>query len=509
MHKRESGIVLPVFSLPGPYGIGSIGSPARHFIDFLVRSGQKYWQMLPICPTGFGDSPYQSCCSAAGNPYLIDLEALLNDGLLNQNELNDIDYSDDIDYIDYGKLYKSRLSILRRAFERGRDTLSKQLAAFVQKNKVWLPDFAMYMACKEKYSMKPLKNWPDKKLLAREKSVLSKFTEDNAEAIAFHQFVQYLFWSQWEALRLYAKEKGIKLIGDLPIYVSEDSVEVWTHPELFLLKAPATPSYVAGVPPDLYSSTGQLWGNPLYDWDVHAKNGYQWWFERLRRAQDCFDIVRIDHFRAFHTYWAVRAGAKTAMSGKWRKGPGIGFVEKIKANLPQGSIIAEDLGDIDAETRNFFHMTGLPGMKVLVYAFDPYGDSEFLPHNIPYNCVAYTSSHDSPPFVDWLTGDAYGDERSFCLAYLRLREDEGFGWGAAKAVWGSQAKLAMAMLQDILGLGSDARINIPSTLGGRNWRWRVRVEALNDGVSDALLDMTKTYKRIVYNDCSEIQKNNR
>ncbi|MCL2082154.1 MAG: 4-alpha-glucanotransferase [Oscillospiraceae bacterium] len=496
MHKRQSGIVLPVTSLPGPYGIGSIGAPARKFIDFLVAGGQKYWQMLPLCPTGFGDSPYQSCCGDAGNPYLIDLDELCNMGLLSSRDIDRPDFINDIDYIDYGKLYATRLDILRTAFNRGKEKLAAELAAFASKNKSWLHDYALYMACKEKYDMRPLKDWQDKGLIAREKTAIAKAEAECSESIVFHKFVQYLFWTQWKSLRLYAKERGILMIGDLPIYVSEDSVEVWSRPELFMLKAPAIPSLVAGVPPDYYSATGQLWGNPLYNWGTHAKNGYKWWIARLKRAQRCFDIVRIDHFRGFYAYWAVKAGAETALSGKWKKGPGIQFVEQIKKALPPGSLIAEDLGEIDGKTREFFSQSGLPGMKVLVYAFDPWQDSEFLPHNFPHDCVAYTSSHDSPPFKGWLTEEAGQQERELCFDYLRLRQDEGYGWGASKAIWGSPARLAMAMLQDILGLGMDSRVNTPSTLGGQNWRWRVREEALNDEVAGKLLHMTKTYKRV-------------
>lgn len=496
MNKRKSGIVIPVSSLPGPYGIGTIGAPARRMIDFLAESGQSYWQMLPLNPTGFADSPYQSCSSFAGNPYLIDLEALCEEGLLTFEELEAFDFGSDPDQVDYGLLYQNRHKTIRIAFERGKTRYTAVREAFSQRNRAWLRDYALYMAIKESFGMAALRHWPDKALLAREKKALDRALEEHAEDVAFHEFVQFLFWSQWADLRDYAAKRGIQMVGDLPIYVSEDSVEVWTQPELFILTAPGVPSMVAGVPPDLYSNEGQLWGNPLYNWEYHAQTGYKWWLSRLRHTQTCFDVIRIDHFRGFYNYWSIKAGAKTAISGRWRKGPGLEFVEKIKTALPPDSLIAEDLGDLDDKVREFFVQTELPGMKVLVYAFDPCQDNPFLPHNIPYNSVAYTSSHDSPPFIGWLMGDASPDERKLAFDYLRLREDEGLGWGALKSIWGSPAKLAMAMFQDVLGIGTDGRINTPATVGGRNWRWRVRSDALNSEVAGRLLNVTKIYKRV-------------
>lgn len=490
---RMSGIVLPVSSLPGAYGIGTLGENARKFVDFLQDAGQRVWQILPLSPTGFADSPYQSCSTRAGNPYLIDLETLIEDGLLTREETDAADFGDSIDAVDYGLLFLNRLPLLRKAFERDRE--NPDIAAFEKKNKSWLPDFALYMAVKECYGMEPLSLWPDKALVSRERSALKLARETHADAIAFHVYIQYLFDKQWSALREYAKEHGVLIMGDLPIYVSEDSADVWAHPELFQLKAPGKPSRVAGVPPDFYSATGQLWGNPLYDWEYHKETGYKWWIERIKHAHSIYDIIRIDHFRGFHTYWSVPARAKTAATGRWIEGPGLPFVETIKAALPPGSLIAEDLGDLGGTVRKFFTDTGLPGMKVLVYSFDPDNDSEYLPHNAPVCSLCYTSTHDSPPFVGWLTGDASDRERDLAYSYLRLRDDEGLGWGAVKTVWGSPSYLAMAPFQDILGLGKDSRINIPATIGGNNWRWRVRAEALNKDVAVQLLSVTKTYKR--------------
>ena len=491
--RRMSGIVLPITSLPGRYGVGTMGAGARRFIDFLHSAGQRVWQILPLSPTGYADSPYQSCSAWAGNPYLIDLDTLIEDGLLTREEADGCDFGGDPDYVDYGLIYQNRLALLHKAYRRGKDGPAAE--AFAEEHKGWLRDYALYMALKEHYGMIGLNKWPDKAVIAREAAALKKAGETFAEEIRFHSYAQFLFFRQWKALKAYAGERDVLIMGDLPIYVAEDSADVWSRPELFQLKGPAKPSRVAGVPPDFYSASGQLWGNPLYEWAYHEKTGYKWWKERIRHAHAFYDVIRIDHFRGFHTYWSVAAGAKTAMAGRWVKGPGLPFVDKLAAQLPPGSLIAEDLGDLGGTVKKFFADTGLPGMKVLVYAFDPDNDSDYLPHNAPKNSVCYTSTHDSPAFVDWLTGEAGERERALAAAYLRLREDEGLGWGAVKGAWGSPAYLAMAPFQDILGLGKDARINIPATVGGTNWRWRVREEALNESVAEQLLNVTKTYKR--------------
>ncbi|MCL2003831.1 MAG: 4-alpha-glucanotransferase [Oscillospiraceae bacterium] len=493
MQRRSSGIVLHITSLPGPYGIGTMGAQARKWVDFLHAAGQSVWQILPLSPTGYGDSPYQSCSAMAGNPYLIDLDTLIEDGLLTREEVDALDFGGDPDSVDYGLIYQHRLPLLRKAYERGKGDVGAE--AFCAAHKSWLPDYALYMALKERFGMIGLAAWPDKAIVARRPDALQKAKAELADEMRFHMYVQYLFFTQWNALKAYAAERGVLIMGDLPIYVAEDSAEVWARPELFQLKAPARPSRVAGVPPDFYSETGQLWGNPLYDWEAHEKTGYKWWLARLKHARAFYDIIRIDHFRGFHTYWSVAARAKTAMSGHWVKGPGLPFVDKIKAALPPGSLVAEDLGDLRGTVKQFFADTGLPGMKVLVYAFDPYNDSDYLPHNAPKNSVCYTSTHDSPTFLDWLGGDASPEERELAESYLRLREDEGMGWGAVKGAWQSPSMLAMAPFQDILGLGGDARINIPSTIGGANWRWRVREEAFNGGVANQLKAVTATYKR--------------
>lgn len=495
-NRRSSGVVMHISSLPGPYGIGSFGAQARAFADFLRDAGQRYWQILPLAPTGFGDSPYQSCSSRAGNPYFIDIETLIEDGLLERSEAETVDFGGSMDYVDYGLLYENRLPLLRKAFERGKRTLSKKMRAFEKQNEDWLGDYALFMALKNKYEMRPLSEWPDSAVVAREPGAIRKAEKELTDETAFYKFLQYEFFTQFAGLKKYVNSLGIEIIGDLPIYVAEDSVEVWAESGLFLLNGPAKPSVVAGVPPDLYSETGQLWGNPIYDWKRHEQDGFKWWTERLRRLGRLCDVIRIDHFRAFHTYWEVRAGEETALNGRWRKGPGMKLINALRGAVPDVDIIAEDLGDLDGKARRFIERSGIPGMSVLVYAFDPGGDSMYLPHNIGRNRVAYTSTHDSPAFLDWLTGDSSSDEREFAKSYLRLREGEGLSWGAVKAVWGTQAGIAMAPMQDILGLGADARMNAPSTLGGLNWRWRVRADALNGDVSARLRDITRVYRRL-------------
>ena len=493
MERRSSGVVLHISSLPGDYGIGSLGAQARGFADFLADGGQEYWQVLPLNPTGYGDSPYQSCCSAAGNPYFIDLGLLVQEGLLTKSDLAG-ESGASPDHVDYKKLYRTRWRTLRRAYERGGVALSKDIAAFREANKDWLPDYALFMAIRAHFGNVALRDWPDEEARKREPGVLRAYAEKLAADMGYYEFEQFLFERQWDALKAYAGGRGVKVIGDVPIYVSEDSVEVWAHPELFQLDGELRPSAVAGVPPDAYSASGQFWGNPLYDWAYHESTGYAWWIWRLRRAHHFFDAIRIDHFRGFHTYWSIPAGAKDASAGKWKRGPAMKIINAVRAALPDCEIIAEDLGDLDDGVRAFFKRTGYPGMCLLVHALDHEGESDYLPHNVGVNKVAYTTSHDSDTFVG-LIDDSGEGVRKFATDYLRLRPDEGLSWGAIKAVWATPARLAMTTMQDILGLSNDARMNRPATLGGINWRWRVRKEALNKDVSALLRSITYTYRR--------------
>ena len=492
MQARASGILLPVFSLPGPYGIGTLGAPARSFIDFLAQAGQKFWQILPLVPPGGGDSPYMSPSSFAGNPFFLDLEELTREGLLTQEEL-DAARRADPDRVDYAWLHQTRIPLLRRAWERGRVCYAQPLAEFMVEEADWLPDYALFLALRKRFGGKELKDWPDE-IRLRHPSALARYRAELADECAFHAFLQLLFFRQWTAVKAYANGKGISIIGDLPIYVSPDSAEVWSRPELFQLKEDMTPSGVAGVPPDAFSDKGQHWGNPLYDWDYHRQTGFAWWRHRAAHLARLYDVVRIDHFRAFHTYWCIPDGAADARGGHWEPGPGMEWVSALRS-VPGLALIAEDLGDLDADALHFIADSGLPGMKVLVYAFDPAGESAYLPHKCPRDAVIYTGPHDTPTFVQWLFEQAAPAERDYAFDYLRLREDEGFGWGAVCGAWMSPCRLAIAPMQDLLGLGGDARVNTPGTAGPRNWSWRVRQEALNPSVSGRLAHITRTYRR--------------
>ena len=492
MQARASGVLLPVFSLPGPYGVGTFGTPAREFVDFLAAGGQKFWQILPLVPPGGGNSPYMSPSSFAGNPLFLDLDELAEEGLLTAEEL-DSARRDKPDRVDYPWLLETRIPLLRKAWARGRARYARELAEFLEAERSWLPDYALFLALRDRFDGKPLADWPDE-LRLRKQSALEKARAELKEACDFHAFLQLLFFRQWTAVKAYANGKGISIIGDLPIYVSPDSAEVWARPELFQLKEDMTPAGVAGVPPDAFSDKGQHWGNPLYDWDYHRKTGFAWWRSRAVHLARLYDVVRIDHFRGFHTYWCIPDGAEDAREGHWEKGPGMELVEVLRA-VPGLALIAEDLGDLDENALRFIAESGLPGMKVLVYAFDPNGESAYLPHNCPRDAVMYTGTHDTPTFVQWLFSLASPAERDFASDYLRLREDEGFGWGALCGAWMSPCRLAIAPLQDLLGLGADARVNAPGTSGALNWSWRVRREALNPDVSGRLARITRTYRR--------------
>ena len=492
MMKRESGILLPVSALPGPYGIGTLGREALRFVDFLAAAGQSYWQLLPLVPPGDGNSPYMSPSSFAGNPLFLDLDALAADGLLTEQELTDA-RCENPDRVDYPAVRASRAALLRRAWARGRDKYAPELAKFLDEEADWLPDYAFFMALHEHWDGLPLSAWPAG-VRSRDPQALSQLREELAQEAEYHAFLQLLFFRQWKRVKDYANGRGVSIIGDLPIYVSPDSAEVWAHPELFLLDGDFVPTAVAGVPPDAFSATGQHWGNPLYDWKAHAADGFAWWRRRGEHMAKLCDVVRIDHFRAFHTYWSIPADAETAMEGHWEPGPGMALVDVLRS-VPGLSLIAEDLGDLDDEVRAFLKESGLPGMKVLVYAFDPVGESAYLPHNCPVNSIMYTGTHDTPTFVQWLFDEAGGAERDYASDYLRLRADEGFGWGAVCGAWASPSRLAVAPLQDLLGLGKDARINHPGTTGDHNWSWRVRADALNSDVSGRLGRITRTYRR--------------
>ncbi len=462
---------MHISSLPGNQGIGTMGRAAREFADFLVSAGQRYWQLLPICPTSFGDSPYQSFSTFAGNPYFIDLDMLAEAGLLEKSEYENVDWESTPDRVNYGALYRKRYPILRLAAERFLRAPGEDYARFCRENAFWLEDYALFMALKEAHCGAPWYDW-EAPLRSRESAALSSARQSRTAEIDFWKVLQYLFFSQWKALREYVNERGIRFIGDLPIYVSLDSVDVWASPELFQLDENKLPKEVAGCPPDGFSADGQLWGNPLFDWETMAKDDYAWWTGRISYLCRVYNVLRIDHFRGFDSYYAIPYGDKTAHNGVWRTGPGIELFRAVERAIGRQSIIAEDLGFLTPSVRRLLSDSGFPGMKVLQFAFDSRdgGGSEYLPGNYPENCVAYVGTHDNDTAIGWYSSVFPGDA-AMARDQLGLTEAEGIHWGMMRGIWESAAMLTVVQAQDILGLGSEGRMNIPSTVGG-NWSWR-------------------------------------
>ena len=498
---RESGILMPVSSLPGPYGIGCFGAEALKFVDFLAAAGQHIWQLLPLSPTGYGDSPYQSCSAFAGNPYFIDLDALKADGLLTAAQLKAEPWGTDPLSVDYGTLYTSRYKVLRAAYAAWREKYAGRFGcahyypddyyAFTLTNESWLNDYAMYMALKTANGMKSWAEWPREYRL-RDAGALAEFAAGQEEEIGFWKFLQYEFAVQWKKVKDYANEKGIKILGDIPIYVSADSVDAWVGGELFELDAQGGFARVAGCPPDYFSADGQLWGNPLYNWPYHKQTGYAWWVRRVRHALGIYDLLRIDHFRGFDTYWTIPAGSPTARTGKWENGPGMDLFRALEAALGKLPIIAEDLGDLVPSVRKLLADSTFPGMKVLQFAFGG-GDNEYLPHNHVKNSVVYPGTHDNTTLTDWWVNAAPAKEKANAAAYLHLtpckptaKEVAAVRTDAARiallrAALGSVADRAIIPMADWLGLGAEAHLNTPGKLGG-NWAWRAA-----EGFDTALL----------------------
>lgn len=490
---RESGVLMHITSLPGPFGVGTMGKHAFEFIDFLQAAGQSQWQILPLTPTGFGNSPYQSCSTFAGNPYLIDLELLLAEGLLTREELDAVEWGSREDKIDFGLLYRNKLSILRKAFARHGDT--EDFARFRFRNDWWLPGFAAYMVLKEHFDGKPWYHWPEE-LKRRSVPVIDAAVKyAGYDGYQFHCFVQYLFFKQWESLRNYAHDKGISIIGDVPIYVPYDSVDVWTDPELFQLDEMLNPTDVAGVPPDGFTEDGQLWGNPLYRWEVHKKDGYSWWLRRMEAAGKLYDIVRFDHFRGLESYWAVPYGHPTARYGRWVKGPGSDLVEAIQKKLPQLRLIAEDLGYLTDEVLAMRDNAHLPGMKILEFAFDSREPSEYLPHTYNANAVCYTGTHDNMTMQQWFD-TCSAEAKAYATEYMNLSEQEGPVWGAIRTVMSCVCDLSIIPMQDLLALGAEARMNFPGTMSDSNWTWRAKDGIITKALTQKLRRLTALYGRL-------------
>ncbi len=487
---RESGILMHISSLPGPYGIGTMGKQSFEFVDFLKAAGQRYWQILPLNPTGYGDSPYQSCSAYAGNPYLVDLSMLVEEGLLTANEVESVHWGDSDTRVDFGILYQQRYRLLRAAFDRFQD--QDALDAFCTEQCGWLPDFALFMALKDRFGGQPWYEWPQE-LKLRHPDAMWQIRQELKNEIRLYCFVQYLFFRQWTALRSYAHSQGVKIIGDVPIYVPYDSVEVWADPELFRLDEDLRPTEVAGCPPDAFTEDGQLWGNPLYRWDRMKKEDYAWWIRRLTAAGRLYDVVRMDHFRGFESFWAVPAGDKTARGGKWEKGPGLEFIHAVEQALPDLRFIAEDLGFLTPEVLALRDESGLPGMKVLEFAFDSREPSEYLPHSYTANSVCYTGTHDNMTMRQWFdTADP--EAVAYAKEYMSLTEQEGLVWGVIRTAMASVSKLCVVPMQDYLDLGGEARMNFPGTLSSDNWTWRAR-PFITKELTEKIARLTKLYGR--------------
>jgi 4-alpha-glucanotransferase len=471
-----------------------MGGSAYEFVDFLFKAGQKYWQVLPIHPTGFGDSPYQSFSTYAGNPYMIDLEVLCEKGLLYLSECENLDWGEDPVQVDFEKIYMNKSKVLRRAFDRGFDPDGEGYVDFLRKNEAWLSDYAVFMAAKENSGMRPWKEWDDEKLVFHDKEAIAEFAEKNSRQVDFYKYIQYIFFGQWEALKAYANGKGVSLIGDIPIYVAADSADAWGNRDMFHFNISNNSVCVAGCPPDFFSNDGQHWGNPLYNWDYLKKTDYGWWMQRLKSLAKLYDMIRIDHFRGFEAYYSIDSGAATAQNGHWVKGPGMDFFSRVKEKLPGLSIIAEDLGFLTEDVHILLEKTGYPGMKVLQFAFDSDSGNAYLPHNYNKNCVVYTGTHDNDTIAGWMVNTPENEVES-AKKYAALTTKEGYNWGMIRLAFSSVADLAVVPMQDYLGLPSSARMNRPATLG-KNWRWRADREYLSDSLAKKIRELADRYGRV-------------
>ena len=489
---RKSGILMHVTSLPSPYGIGSMGKCAYEFVDFLCRAGQSYWQVLPLNPTGYGDSPYQSFSSFAGNHYLIDLDMLVEEQLLLQEEVDAVNWYRDETRVDFGCLFENRCKLLHLAYERFSE--NDEYRRFLDENADWLEDYGLFMSLKEKNHGRPWYEWSIS-LMKRLPGILSCTRQEMHDSVQFQYFLQYQFFRQWKALRSYANQRGIKIIGDVPIYVPLDSVDVWSAPELFQLDGNCRPIAVAGCPPDSFAVDGQLWGNPLYNWDKMKETGFAWWIRRLSAAAKMYDAVRMDHFRGFESYWSVPAGDKTAAGGAWKQGPGLDYIRAVQAALPDLDFIAEDLGYVTPEVRQLQLDSGYPSMKVLQFAFDSREESDYLPHTYPVNSVCYVGTHDNMTLVQWLQ-EVDPEDVALAKTYLGLNEEEGVVWGMIRGAMGSVSKLCVIQMQDYLELGGCARMNFPGTLSSGNWTWRAQKDFITESLTKQIYSMTQRYGRL-------------
>ncbi len=492
LSKRGAGILLPISALPSPYGIGTLGREARRFVDFLQKAGQKYWQVLPVGPTSYGDSPYQSFSAFAGNPYFIDLEILIAEGLLTKEETEEISWQERADRVEYTALYENRFVLLKKAFSRSSHQKTEEFDCFCRENSFWLEEYALFMACKSHFGGVSWQEWP-KALRLCQKDAVSEYGALLKKETDFWKFCQFVFFRQWKRIREYANGKGIRVIGDMPIYVAMDSADVWAHSRYFQLDEEHRPKKVAGVPPDAFSADGQLWGNPLYDWELLEEEDFNWWRERMKAAAGLFDCVRIDHFIGICRYFSVPAEDTTAKNGSYRPGPGMKLIEAIRESAGETEIIAEDLGVLVPEVEALLAESGYPGMKVLQFAFDGRKDNDHLPYMYKRNLVAYAGTHDNDTLVGWYE-NLPEEARRFPSDFLNVVDSEELPVAAMRLLYASPANTVIFQAQDVLGLPGEARMNFPSTMGG-NWQWRLLPGQLNDSLAGTLKSLAATYGR--------------
>ncbi|MBR4086074.1 MAG: 4-alpha-glucanotransferase [Lachnospiraceae bacterium] len=493
---RRSGILLPISSIPSKYGIGSFSKEAYEFVDFLVEAGQKLWQILPLGPTGYGDSPYQSFSTFAGNPYFIDLDEFVELGYITREDCERLNFGTNPEYVDYGQLYNNRYLLLEKAYDSAlEDGLEAdgEYQAFIKENKYWLTDYALYRTVKRAFDNACWTEW-DEDIRLRQPQAIKRYSKEYAYEMGFYYFMQYFFAKQWKALKTYANEKGIEIVGDIPIYVAFDSADSWANPELFQLDEENLPIGVAGCPPDAFSETGQLWGNPLYDWQYHKETKFAWWLKRLAHCYELYDVVRIDHFRGFDEYWFVPYGDETAQNGHWEAGPGIELFKAMKRKFGKLQVIAEDLGFLTPSVLQLLEDTGFPGMKVLQFAFGSDAKNLYLPHNHRQNSVVYTGTHDNETTIGWYQ-NLNDWTREHVNKYLGITDGKDINWRFIQVALSSVADTVVIPMQDYLGLGNEARINMPSSFG-KNWEWRMKKGASTKDLAEKIKEMTIIYGRL-------------
>ena len=492
--KRGAGILLPVSSLPGAYGMGTLGKEARRFVRFLASAGQQYWQVLPVGPTAAGNSPYQSPSAFAGNPFLIDLEQLCDEGLIEKSEMEAVDWGKNPGRIEYGAIHEHRLPLLRSAHGRSRGEDSAEYRFFCDIQAHWLEDYALFMALKEKFRGKTWQEW-DEGIKRREPKILEETRRALDAEIKFWKFTQFIFYRQWMQLKQYANRSGVRIVGDIPLYVSMDSADCWAHRELFLMDEDGKPAYVGGVPPDKFSKKGQNWNMPVYHWETHEKTGFAWWKQRMTRAGSLYDKIRIDHFIGLSRYFCIPGADVPAARGAWSTGPGEKLLRAIGQTVPLSRVIAEDLGDRNAETERLLRQFDIPSMKVLAFAFDGKENNSHLPHCYTKHCVVYGGTHDNQPLKAFFKKD--GTARRLAAQYLRLSAGRDPVWETIRLGYASVADTAIFQMQDFLRLGDGARINTPGTIAPENWSWRVSPAALTPRLARRILKLTLLYGRRV------------